>query len=236
MKKSFLVLTLLLMAVALNAQTLEEIVKKNCLANGTDKLQNATTIYLEGKMSQMGTEISMIMISKKPDLVKMVMSVNGMDIVTAFDGEKGWMINPMSGSFEATEIPAEQLDQIKGKNMFRNELQEQFDKGLLQLVGEENVNDKPAFKISVTSSASEKPTYLFIDKESSLLVKTTSTVNQMGQEMTVDAVITEYADVNGVKFPKVTETYINGTDAGSLVFDKIELDKVIEDSEFKINQ
>ena len=42
----------------------------------------------------------------------------------------------------------------------------------------------------------------FIDKESFLTVKTTAKVNQMGQEMEVESYITEYMDVNGVKFAK----------------------------------
>jgi len=233
MKKSFLVLSLLISVVAVNAQTVAEIVAKNSTATGYDKLAKATTIIIEGKMSQMGTDMPLVLYLKQPDKIKMTMTYNGMDIVTVYDGEKGYMINPLMGSFEPTEIPAEQLGDIKKNNMFVNELQTLLDENKLQLVGEEDVDGKPAYKIE--ASGSEKPVYYFIDKENGLLVKKSATVNQMGQEMTVDVFNKEFADIDGVKFPKVATSIVNGSiEAGTMTYDKIELNTPIEDSVFKL--
>lgn len=235
MKKTFLVLTLIFSVLAVNAQTVQEIISKNNAATGYDKLAKSSTIYIEGKMSQMGTEIPLTMYVKQPGKIKMVMTYNGMDIITLYDGEKGYMVNPLSGSFEATEIPAESLDEIKKNDMFKNQLQTLLDQNQLQYVGDEDVDGKSAYKL-MSSVEGKKPVYYFIDKESNLLVKTTTTVEQMGQEMTVDAYPKEYTDINGVKFPKVTTSVVNGMmEMGSMVFDVIEIDKPIEDSVFTIN-
>lgn len=231
MKKSLLVLSMLMLAVAVNAQSIEEIVKKNYLAQGYDKLQNATSIYIEGKTTQMGTELPMVMQMKQGGKVKVTLTFNGMDIVTAYDGQKGWMINPMTGSDAAVEIPAEQLGEIKKNDMYKSQLQEFLNSNKLQLSGEEDVDGKPAFKLMATQETGS-PIYFFIDKESYMIVKTEVTVNAMGSEMTVDSYIKEYSDVDGFKFQKYSTTFVNGQEAGSVTFDKIELNKEIDDSVF----
>ncbi len=233
MKKFFILLPTILVASVCSAQTLDEIMNKYYAANGSEILEKATTLYIEAKASQMGMEIPMTINIKKPNKVKMTMSVQGMDIVTAFDGEKGYMINPMTGSAEPTELPADQLSGVQQYNMFRDNVMESFKAGRVKLDGVEDVNGKPAYKLSVTDEAG-KVTGAFIDKESFLAVKTTSTVEQMGQVMEVESYVKEYMDVNGAKFPKVITQMVNGMDMGGITFEKVEIDKVIDDSIFKL--
>jgi hypothetical protein len=65
-------------------------------------------------------------------------------------------------------------------------------------------------------------------------VKTTAKVNQMGQEMEGESYVTEYMDVNGVKFAKVIKQMVNGMELGGMTFTKVEIDKPLDDSVFKI--
>jgi len=231
MKKLFLVLTLVAVVAAASAQTVDEIVNKNYLAQGYDKLQKATSIYVEGKTVQMGTELPMVMQMKSDGKVKVTMSFNGMEIVTAYDGQKGWMINPMTGSDAPVEIPADQLEEIKKNDMYHSQLQTLLSAGKLKLSGEEDVNGKPAFKLDGEQANGSKICF-FVDKDSFLLVKTSVMVNAMGQDMTVDSYVKETADVDGYKYPKLSATFINGQESGSVSFDKFELNKVIDDSVF----
>ncbi len=171
---------------------------------------------------------------KKPDKVRVVISFNGMDIVTTFDGEKGFMVNPLAGMTEPVEIPAEQLSGVQEYNMFRDKMLEAFKAGRLKLEGEEAVNGKPAFKVSITDEDGTTTT-AFIDKVSYLTVKTVSKVEQMGQEMEVESYIKEWMDVDGAKFGKVITQVVNGQEMGGMTIDKVELNKEIDDSVFKVN-
>jgi outer membrane lipoprotein-sorting protein len=234
MKKLIILLPALLVASVCSAQSLDEIIKKYYAANGTEILEKASTLYIEGQMSQMGTEMPMIISVKKPNKVKVVFSFSGMDIVQAFDGEKGFMINPLTGGTDPIEMSAEQLSSIQDFNMFRDHMLDNFKAGRVKLEGTEDVNGKPAYKLSVTDEAGTV-TGAFIDKESFLTVKTTAKVNQMGQEMEVESYMTEYIDVNGVKFPKVIKMMVDGMELGGMTYDKVEIDKVLDDSVFKIN-
>ncbi|HUW93462.1 MAG TPA: hypothetical protein VMV74_09870 [Bacteroidales bacterium] len=232
--KNFLVLiSAIMMASVCGAQTLDEIINKNYSALGSEILEKAKTIYIEGRATQMGMEMPMVMQMKQPDKVKVVTTFNGMDIVMAYDGVKGYMINPMAGATDPVELPQEQLGDIQRYNMFRNQLLDEFRNGKLKLMGEEEVNSKPAFKIMV-SAEEGVPSYIFIDKESSMIVKTTATVNQMGQDYEVETYTKEYMDVNGIKFQKATTSFVNGEETGGMIFDKVEIDREIDDSVFSL--
>lgn len=232
--KRFLVLAPALLLVSLcSSQTLDEIVNKSYAASGSELLDKAVTISVEGRATQMGIEMPMVMLMKRPDKIKVTTTYNGMDIIVAYDGQKAYMVNPLMGATDPVELPQDQASSLQKDNMFRNQLLDYFRAGKLVLSGEEDVNGKPAFKIMVSGDEGS-PSYIFVDKESYLTVKTTATVIQMGQEMEVETFINEYTDINGVKFPKVTASFVNGMEAGGMTFDKIEIDKPIEDSVFVI--
>ncbi len=114
MKKSIILLVSLLVASVCTAQTLDEIVNKYYAANGTEVLEKATTLYMEGHMSQMGMEMPMTITVKKPNKVRVVITFSGMEIITTFDGEKGYMVNPLSGAAEPVEIACRAAGQCPG--------------------------------------------------------------------------------------------------------------------------
>jgi outer membrane lipoprotein-sorting protein len=232
MKKLVFVLTGLLVATVINAQSREEIVKSFSSAMKSDKLASVSSIKITGKMSAMGMEMPMTMFMKNPNKIKVVYSFNGQDMVSVFDGEKGYMINPMAGSSDPVELTGDQLAQVQKNSAFKNELLGYFKDGKLTLEGQENVNDKPAFKLKANVGTS--PIYMFVDKSTYLLVKSSTTVDQMGQSMNVDSYMTDYVDINGVVMPKKTTAMANGMEAATITFDKIEVNLPMEDSVFKV--
>lgn len=234
MKKSLILLAALLLASAGSAQTLNEIVNKYYEANGSENLEKAMTLTMEGKMAQMGTEMPISLMVKRPDKVKVVVNYNGLEIITLFDGEKGYMINPLMGATEPVEIPQEQLGSVQEYNMFRDSFLDAFKEGRVNLDGEESVEGKPAFKLTITDKEGNS-TGAFIDKESYLTVKTTQTVNQMGQEMVVESYVREHIVVNGITFGKVITQFVNGMELGGMTFDKIEVNRELDDSIFRID-
>ena len=218
-----------------SAQSLEQIVNNYSKAIKADQLAKVSTIKITGKMSAMGMEMPMTMIMKNPNKIKVTYSFNGQEIVSAFDGEKGYMVNPMMGSSEPVELTGEQLKQVQNSNAFKNELLNHFNSGMLTLEGEENVNGKPAYKIKATPEGTN-PITMFIDKDSYLLVKTITKVDQMGNVMDVESVMTDYVDNNGVVMPKKTTASANGMEAAVITFDKIEVNVPVDDSVFEIKK
>jgi outer membrane lipoprotein-sorting protein len=227
MKKLIFIMAGLIIMSCINAQSLDEIVKKYSAANKLDQVANIKTIKITANIAMMGMEMPMTLFMKNPNKMKTVTSVNGQDIIQVFDGTKGYAINPMTGSSDPVEMTPDQVKQTLRSNMFQNYLADALQKGQLSLEGEENVNDKPAFKIK--SDADGVVSYLDIDKSSYFLVKTSTT----SQGMTVDSYPSDYTDNNGLMVPMKTTTSAQGMDI-VINFTKVELDTPMEDSTFSI--
>jgi outer membrane lipoprotein-sorting protein len=231
MKKTLLLLSAFLLVISVNAQTINEIVKSYSAAIKQDKLSTVKSIKITGKVSAMGMEMPVTIFLKNPNKIKTIISLSGQEMITVFDGEKGYTINPMNGG-GPVELTGAQLQQAQSNNVFNNTVANYFQKGHLTLEGSENVNNKPAFKLKAMEGTT--PIYLFIDKATYLLVKTNSSVDQMGTTQNVDTFLSDYSDISGVVIPKKTSMMANGIEAMSMTFDKVEVNVPIEDSLFKV--
>jgi len=232
MKKIFTLIAGLLVVTALNAQSLEEIVKRYSDANRYDRIKDLSTIKISAKMSMMGMDVPMEMWMKNPDKIKTVTNFNGQEMITVFDGTKGYMINPMTGSTTPVEMSDVEAKQTQNNNMFKNSLESNLKEGKLTLMGEENVNNKPAFKVKADIDGVNSA-IMFIDKETYLLTKTSTTVNQQGMTMTVDSYPSDYKEFSGLLLPMKTTTSAQGMDI-VMVFDKVEVNVPMDDSIFKL--
>ena len=119
MKKVVLLFSFLAAVCMLNAQSLDEILKQYSTAINSEKLASIKTIRITGKMSSMGMQMPMVMYMKNPNKIKVTYSFNGQDMVSVYDGEKGYMMNPMMGSTEPVELTGEQLKQVQNNNAFK---------------------------------------------------------------------------------------------------------------------
>jgi hypothetical protein len=233
MKKLFLLFTALAAVCVINAQSLDDIVKQYSAAIHSDKLAGIKTIKITGKMSAMGMQMPMVMYMKNPNKIKVTYSFNGVDMVSVFDGEKGYTMNPMTGSTSPVELTGDQLKQVQNSNAFKNELMSYYKNKQVTLEGTEDVNGSPANKLKITQETGN-PIYMFLDKKTGLLVKTSTIVDQMGTSMNVDSYMTEYVDTKGVMMPKKTTAMANGMEAATITFDLIEVDVPMEDALFKL--
>ncbi len=232
MKKLFLTVSFLLGVLILNAQSLEDIVNKYTVANKLDKIANFKTIKITANTSMMGMDMPTEMWMKNPNKIKTVTSFNGQEMVQVFDGEKGYMINPMAGSNTPVEMTAEQVNSIIKNNMFQNYMANYLKTGQLTLAGEDNVNGKPAFKVKA-DIGSGNSAMIYIDKSTYLILKTVADVNQGGMAVSVEAYPSEYTETNGLLLPMKTTTSASGMEIVT-TFKKVEVDVPIEDSVFKI--
>jgi outer membrane lipoprotein-sorting protein len=232
MKKLLLSLTFIVAVASINAQSLEDIINKYTIANKLDKISGFKTIKISAKSSIMGMDMPVELWMKNPDKIKSVTSFNGQEIVQVFDGEKGYMINPMAGSMQPVEMTGEQIKEVARNNIFQNYLEQYLKEGKLTLQGEENVNGKPAYKIKAEINGTSSAT-MFIDKATYLLTKTIANVNQGGMTVSVESIPSDYTEVSGIYLPMKTTTTANGMEIVT-TFNKVEVDVPIDDSVFKI--
>jgi zinc protease len=232
MKKSILILYLLLIATIINAQTLDAIIKNYSSAMKSDKLASAKTIKITGKVSSMGMEIPIVIYIKNPDKIKIAYNIGGQNMFSVFDGQKGYATDPLNGSGSPIDITGDLMKQIQTTNIFSNELLNYYKNKQLTLEGTENVNNKPAYKIKAI--AGKNTTYMFLDKNTCLLIKTSNIIDQMGTSMNIETLLSDYSESNGIMFPKKTMALANGMETARILFDKVEIDIPMNDSDFKV--
>jgi len=232
MKKLFLILTCLISSLMINAQSLQEIVKNYTTANKLDQAANRKSIKITAKMSMMGMEMPMEIWMKNPNKIKTVMDMSGQKMIQAYDGEKGYTINPMTGSTQPVEMGPEEVKQLLRNNNFENMLDKYLKNGQLELAGEETVNGKPAIKVKATIEPGTI-SYLYIDKANWLLIKQTMDVTQGGMPATVETYPSDYKEINGLIMPMKTTTSVSGMEM-VINFTNVEVDIPMEDSIFKL--
>jgi outer membrane lipoprotein-sorting protein len=234
MKKLIFIMAGLIIMSVISAQTLDEIVKKYTAANKLDQVSNLQTIKITANMSMMGMEMPMVMWMKNPNKIKSVTTFNGQEMIQAFDGEKGYVVSPMTGSTEPVEMTEDQVKQTLRNSMFQNYMANYFKNGQLALAGEDKVNDKQAYKIKATAEGGTVID-MYIDKSSYLLVKTSTTTSQGGMTITMDSYPSDYKETSGLLVPMKTTSSAQGMDI-VINFTKVEVNLPMDDSLFKIKK
>ncbi len=229
-----LVLALVVSAVGASSLTLDEIIAKNIAARGgLAKIRAIKTYTVEGTMSlaPSGMEMSFTQYNKAPNKYRMDITVQGMSIVSAFDGTTAWGTNPMQGA-----TPQKASETEARRSAMRSDLEgvliDPAKKGYkLELVGTEDVDGALAYKIKVTDKAGEV-SFTFIDATTWLEVKSTGTMELMGQEAVVDVLMSDFRDVNGVQMPMLMELRSEGRVVMTMALSNPKVNQDIPDSRF----
>ncbi len=207
--KKLVITTLAILVIAsmnfVQAQSLDDVLKKHFKAVGQDKLVAAKTYYMKAKLSQMGMDLPMEMKMKRPNKFRVEMEMQGQKMIQAFDGEKGWMIAPWI-SPDPQVLEGDQLKQAMEQADFEGELYNYKQKGSsVDFVGKVNADGKEAYKIKLTSKDGSVKNY-FIDAKTNLIFKVKAKVSAGGQEIEVDQLLSDYKDFDGIKMPTKMES------------------------------
>ncbi len=230
-----------LAALPVAAQTdvpsVDEILKKHHDALGGEaKIKAIQSIKMTGKAVVGGgqMEAPMTMQQKRPGMMRMELSFQGMSFIQAFDGTTAWMINPFQGGTEPQKSDEEQTKDAVEDADLDGVLMDYKAKGhSVELVGKEDVEGTAAYKLKVTKK-SGKVDYQFLDAKTFLPLKTITRRKQMGQELEIEVLPSGFKPVNGVLMPHALEQKMGGRGMMQLTVDKIEVNVAIDDAQFKM--
>jgi outer membrane lipoprotein-sorting protein len=217
------------------APNIDAIVAKNLQAKGGEaKLKGVQSMRMSGRVTIQGMELPMTITAKRPNLMRQEMTIQDKRIVSAYDGDKAWMINPMMGSETPQELTGPQADMAKDQADFDGALVDWKAKGhTVELVGTEDVGGAKAHKLKVTKKGGQVQ-YFFLDADSGIDLKTSTQVQQGTNTVTVETELSDYRPVDGIMMPHALKTSINGMPTGSITVQKIELNVPVDDAQFKM--
>ncbi|HCE56675.1 MAG TPA: hypothetical protein DER09_02485 [Prolixibacteraceae bacterium] len=214
-----------------NAQSLNEVLDMHFKASGQEKLMAAQSFYVKAKISQMGMDLPMEMKIKKPEKFIMTIDLQGQKIIQAFDGEKGWMINPMVGA-DPVELAGEQLAQARQQVDMEGELFNYEAKGhTAELAGKVNVDGKEMYRIKLTTKDGVTKDY-FIDAATNLVSKVKSKVSAQGQTVDVEQILSDYKTIDGITMAmKIEQKSPMGS--AVIIIEEVKMNETFDDSVFK---
>jgi outer membrane lipoprotein-sorting protein len=226
-----------LVAVPASAQTLDEILARNLKAKGgLDKMKAAQTIRMTGTMTVgPGMEAPFVMEMKRPNMMRMEFTLQGMTGVQAFDGKTGWQLMPFSGRKDPEPLPEDALKQVEEQADFDGPLVDYKAKGhALELVGKEKVEGSDAYKLKLMLKNGDVR-YIFLDADQYLEVRTEGKTNIRGTDVEAESTIGDYKEVGGLMFPHALESGQKGSPQKmKMTIQKIELNVPIDDARFKM--
>ncbi len=224
-----------LFAVPAAAQTVDEILARNLAAKGgLNKLRAIETLRMTGTMTVgPGMDAPFTMIFKRPNELRMDFTVQGMTVTQAFDGKRGWMVNPMTGSREPQPMPPEALRAIEQQADFDGPLVDYKAKGnTVELQGKDKVDGRDAWKLKVTLKSGDVRFY-YLDAASYLEVKVEATTTVRETQIDNEGTLADYRPVAGVMFPHAMESGPKGSPMKQkMTVQKIEVNIPLDDARF----
>lgn len=216
------------------AQTVDEILAEYFSVSGQEKLLETTASTTKGKIIQGQFEIPFTSFQKRPMKFRSEAEFQGMKIISAFDGETGWSINPMMGSSDPQPMTKEQIDQMKIQADYDGMFYNYAEKGYtVEFTGKEPVDDIDTYVLKLTRPNGDIITS-YIDAENYVILKTKSKMKIQGVDTEAETIFSNYKYVDDILVPFAIETKMNGQTAMQMVFEEISYKADLEDSKFEM--
>ena len=183
-----LLLTAASLGFAAKAQTADDIIGKYVDAiGGKDKLGQMKSVYTEATVNVMGSDnpaSTTLLVGKG---YRSEADINGSKIIQCYTDKGGWSINPFAGVTDAAPMPDDQYQAGKDDIWVGGSLLNYKANGYTAELLPKDGNNYP-----VKITAGKQVTTYFIDANTSLLNKITSTVSVQGQTTDVTTAYSNY--------------------------------------------
>lgn len=222
-------------AMQISAQTVDEIIAKNIEARGgIDKIKAVQNMKMMGMMSARGQQMPFSVQMERPSSVRVEFTFQGKAVIQAYDGETGWKVMPLVGANEPAKMTDEDLKAIQEQADLDGPLVDYKAKGhTVEFVGKEDVEGTPVYKLKLTLK-NGNVRYIYISTDTNLELKTSSKQQNQGQELEVDAFLSDYKNTDGLMMPYAIQQRVGGETVSTFTVEKVELNLDLDDSIFKM--
>ena len=232
--------SILLIAPALfgQAPTLDKILAKHYEAKGgLAKLKAVSSMRLTAKMSGGPMDFPAVIEAKRPAKFRMELSIQGNQLIQAYDGKVGWSINPFqqSAKKEAEPMTPDELREMEVQADMDGPLVDWKEKGhTLELQGHESVDGGDTFKLRLVLKNGNIQT-IYLDTDSYLEVKTASKRKVRDTEIETETTLGDYKEEGGLMIAHAIEGGAKGSpQKQKIVIEKVEFNVPLADERFSM--
>ena len=220
-----------------NGQSVDDIIDQYITARGgKDKIAAITSVHFEGMRQMNGNEVDLKITKVDGKLSRTEFSVGGNNGYVIVTPDKGWTYIPMM-SDNVNEIPEARLKSMQDQMDIAGPLFNYAAKGYkATLQGKDTIGGHEAWKIQLSNDAGKNMTF-YIDTKSNLLIQSKQMSEGGGRNNSGPTEIvtdySDYKDIDGVMFPQTINIEGSGMGAGSMTFDKIEVNQPVDEKLYK---
>jgi outer membrane lipoprotein-sorting protein len=236
-KLCFGMIAVAVLAPAVWAQTVDDIIAKNIQARGgLDKLKSVQSIKSTATMAMgPGMEAPGVLIQKRGNLARLEFTIQGLTMVQAYDGKNAWQIMPFTGKKDPELMSGDEAKEVEEMGDFDGPWVDYKSKGnQVELLGKEKIEGTDAYKLKVSLKNGDVQT-IYMDADSFLEIKEETKRTVRGSEQVMESSIGDYKEVGGIIFPFAVENGAKGSsEKQKLTITKVELNVPADDSIFKM--
>lgn len=232
-KFSLLVTVLLVSFTALQAQGLDEVLKKHYKASAQEKIEKVTSITTVGKntISSMGIEMPFTLYQARPLKLRVESEFQGSKVIQTFNGKEGWTYAPGMGFTTPQPLNEEELKMVVKQGTFGSPLWKYEENGnKVSLEG--SSDDGKNHKVKLISSAGDE-SIIMISKETGLIYSVNTVSNIQGTDIEVEVRMKDYKTVKGIPISHFVATSMMGETSMTMTITSVEFNKKLESTLFE---
>jgi len=238
MRKAILLLSaFFLLAGVMSAQTVDEIIAKNIDAKGgLAKIKAVQSMRLTGRAEFGAMQAGFVLTQKRANKMRNEISIQGMTMVQAYDGQNGWQVVPFTGKKDAEAMGADDLKDAQENADMDGPLVDYKVKGhKVELIGKEKTEGTDTYHLRITLKDGNVRD-LFLDADSFLEIKAIGRVTRRGTETVVESALGDYKEVQGMMVPFSIEQHPQGGQGPGqkIIIEKVEFNVPVDDAIFKM--
>jgi len=219
------------------SQTADELIQKNTEAKGgIDKIRAIKSMRMTGKLSGGGGFTAATgQDNLRPNLVRETFSLQGMTSVQAYDGSRGWQIQPFGGHKDPQLMGEDDLQGLLFDADFDGPLMDYKEKGnTVEYLGHDVVDGDDALRLKVTLKDGDI-IYYYLDPDTYLEIRKEiqEFIRGSVRETVID--LGSYKPVAGVMFPfSISQGSKSNPGAQTTTVEKMEVNVPIDPGEFAV--
>ncbi|SRR5579875_139011 len=224
-------------ALSAHAVTADELVAKNIAARGgMEKMAAIKTLRMQGQLIFGGNfKLAYTQLLKRPDKVREEASLQGLTQVQAWDGHRGWSIQPFGGRRDPVPMSADEAKALAEEADFDGALVDAKAKGnVVTYLGTEDVDGTNAYKLQVKLKDGNT-LVVYLDPDAYLPIREIAQRTVNGVQQVTQTDYGDYERVDGVYFPFAVSSGPKGGTPDSRMqvsIDKAEANVPVEDAVF----
>ena len=202
-------LALCVLLAQAQAQTAGDLVAKNLAARGgADALGAIHTYVTKGELRFPG-DFKLAYTETRARLdpatdncaVRVDASLQGLNLIQAYDGQNGWRVNPFEGRKDAERMGADEARALADEALIDGQLLSASVKGSkVDYLGREDIDGTNTYKLRVSKNDGTIFTY-YLDPDAYLEIRILENRTIRGAEQETEYDLGDYERVNGVYFP-----------------------------------